>query len=243
MEERKIREVLKQTRILRAPRKYLSTYGSSKVHYYILSESVCDKLTGSNNVDTVIRKGEIIWEQPRLLTPGYLLSMEGFGDEAREALQLLARENPDMAGLLYTLHYKKKNEEMEIVSGKLREVFKKIEREIERKGDPLTTVIKGVPGFWDVSLMKFVHEMVVRSAHFSQFPDLQKEGLIRINRWGDPVVVRDSYGVPIVAKKRIERMFQLVKRGKIDPAILKLELDRWGLFELYEDRFFNLFKK
>ena len=32
-------------------------------------------------------------------------------------------------------------------------------------------------------------------------------------------------------------MFQQVAQG-LDPAVLKTELDRWGLFEQYQDRFF-----
>ena len=33
------------------------------------------------------------------------------------------------------------------------------------------------------------------------------------------------------------------RRHELEPNELKKELDRWGLFEEYEDRFFTLFKK
>ena len=41
----------------------------------------------------------------------------------------------------------------------------------------------------------------------------------------------------------IDELFRQVSRGEREPRELKEELDRWGLFEEYEDRFFNVFKK
>ncbi len=38
-------------------------------------------------------------------------------------------------------------------------------------------------------------------------------------------------------------MFEMVKHGDMEPKDLKIELDRWGLFELYQDRFFDLFRR
>jgi hypothetical protein len=47
----------------------------------------------------------------------------------------------------------------------------------------------------------------------------------------------------VAAREEIERLFKLVKKGELEPVKLKEELDNWGLFEQYQDRFFNLFKK
>ena len=53
----------------------------------------------------------------------------------------------------------------------------------------------------------------------------------------------DSGGIPIDARVRIDELFRKVSRGELDPSDLKEELDHWGLFEDYEDRFFNIFTK
>ena len=53
----------------------------------------------------------------------------------------------------------------------------------------------------------------------------------------------DSSGVPLDARIRIEDLFRRVVRGELEPHKLKEELDRWSLFEEYEDRFLNIFKK
>ena len=42
---------------------------------------------------------------------------------------------------------------------------------------------------------------------------------------------------------KIERLFQEAKTSREKALELKRELDRWGLFEMYEDRFLDLFKK
>jgi hypothetical protein len=63
--------------------------------------------------------------------------------------------------------------------------------------------------------------------------ELGRRGLLEIDR----------KGVPIEARQSIERLFDEVKNGELDPSALKTELDRWGLFEEYEDRFFRLFGK
>ena len=45
----------------------------------------------------------------------------------------------------------------------------------------------------------------------------------------------------MAAMQRIEQMFNEVAQGR-NPDDLKHELDRWGAFEFYEDRFLNLFR-
>jgi len=42
---------------------------------------------------------------------------------------------------------------------------------------------------------------------------------------------------------RIEELFQLARGDRSKASLLKQELDRWGLFKLYEDRFLDLFSR
>jgi proteasome assembly chaperone (PAC2) family protein len=49
--------------------------------------------------------------------------------------------------------------------------------------------------------------------------------------------------VPEYIMKRIEQLFEAVKKDKARAPELKNELVRWNLFELYENRFLNLFKQ
>ena len=239
--EEKIRYALDNTEILRPPRQLLATFEATTIHYYLLTEPVYRDFVKSK--DTVIREGNITWSQPRIITPYYLLRIEGFSKEARESFKMLARENPYVAGLLYKMTFKKESIRMEIVSHSLTEVFRSIETEIDKSNDPLCTIIKGVDELWDVSVSKFIHEMIIRSASFSHIPHLRKSGLIEIDGSGFPVVSCDQSGIPLAAMREIEHLFELVKKKELDPSLLKQELDKWGLFKIYEDRFLDLFRK
>lgn len=48
--------------------------------------------------------------------------------------------------------------------------------------------------------------------------------------------------VPHYIMDKIEKMFEIVKKDKSSAGKLKKELDRWNLYELYENRFLDLFK-
>jgi len=240
--DQRIRYALKQTKILQWPQQLLSTFGPSTINYYVLTEPVYAEFEGRTQ-ETVIREGEVTWNQPKILTLSYLLKGEGFSEEAKRAFEILTREDPELAGALYSLELRREFEKMKIVSGNWREVYKRLKDEIEGKSDPLITIIKGVNVLWDVSLMKFIIEMTMRSARRSQLPDWEKRGFIQLNETGHTVIVKDSSGIPIIARKEIERMFNLVKKGGLGLFELKEELDRWGVFEEYEERFFGLFKE
>lgn len=240
----KIKYAIEHTKVLKPPQKLLATFGSTTMHYYILTEPMYIEFEGKEpEAETVVREGKITWQRPKLLTPSYILRAEGFSEEAREAFKMLAREDPDLAMMLYSLKFKKDSEKMDIVSNSLMAIAKKLANEIEKKGDEFCAIIKGVDEFWDVSLSKFIQEMVIKSAYFSQLPDLREKSIIEVGNTGYPVIKRDLYGIPITARNEIERLFKLYEKGELEPYKLKQELDRWGVFDQYQDRFFNFFKR
>ena len=240
----KIKHAIENTRLLKEPEKLLSTYEATTVHYYMLSIPFYIEFEGKDPAsETVIREGKITWQKPKLITPGYILRMEGFSDEAKKAFHMLAGENADIALMFYKLKFIKDYDHMEIVSNSVEEVFRKITRDINNRKDPFCAIISGLDEYWDVSLMKFIYDLASTSAQFSQFPDLTRRNLLNLDSLGMTVVSKDKNGVPLVAKKEIENLFYLYEKGEIEAKNLKREIDSWGLFEIYEDRFFNLFKK
>ena len=52
-----------------------------------------------------------------------------------------------------------------------------------------------------------------------------------------------SKRVPDKIIEKIERLFEEVKADRSKAPVLKKELDRWNLYELYEDRFLDIFRK
>ncbi len=230
VDDERIRDAVKHTEVLRLPRQSLSTFGTTNIHYYLVAEPAYAELVKST-AETVIREGRVIAERPRIVTPYYLSRLEGFTSDARRYFDTLLKvHGPDAPGLLYT--YRNEPKELNIVSDDLHSVVDKLNAEIDKRGDPLTSIIKGKDELWDVSLMKFIYEMT-RSSLKDNLLQMGSKGLLDI----------DTSGIPADARLRIEALFSQVAKGEFEPAELKAELDRWNVFEEYEDRFFGIFKK
>jgi len=230
VDEERIEYAVQHTEILRPPRQSLATFGTTNIYYYLVTEPAYSELV-ENAVETVIREGRVIAERPRIVTPYYLSRLEGFSPDARRYFEMLLRTHgPDAPGLFYT--YKNEPKELTIVSGDLPSVVDRLNAEIDKHGDPLTSIIKGEDELWDVSLMKFIYEMT-KSSLRDNLLQMGSRGLLDV----------DPGGIPVDARVRIEELFRQVSSGERDPAELKEELDRWDLFEEYEDRFFTIFKK
>jgi len=229
-DDERIRYAVKHTEILRTPKQSLYTFGTTNIYYYLVTEPVYSELM-KNTTETVVREGRVVAERPRIVTPYYLSQLEGFSAEARRYFEAAMREyGSNVGGLFYT--YKNEPKELNIVSDSLLSVVDRLNAEIDKRGDPLAAIIKGKDELWDVSLIKFIYE-VTRSSLQDNLMQLGNRGLLNI----------DSAGIPADARLRIDALFQEATKGESEPGDLKEELDRWGLFEEYQDRFFNLFGK
>ena len=226
----RIENAVWRTEIIRLPKQKLATFGTTNLHYYLLTEPVYAELTKDAN-ETVVREGRVIAEKPRIVTPYYLSHLQGFSQEASHYLDALIKTyGSDAPGLFYT--YRNEAKELTIVSEHWRTVADRLNAEIDKSGDPLAAIVKGEDELWDVSLLKFIYE-VARGALPHHVSQMGARGLLNM----------DASGVPVDARVRIEEMFSHVMKGNFDPDELKKELDRWNLFAEYEDRFFAIFKK
>jgi hypothetical protein len=222
----RIEYAAKNTIILRLPRQKLSTFGQTNIKYYMVTEPVYKEL-GINNMETILRQGHVIAEKPRIVTPYYLSRLEGFSQEAKKyfdkASEIYGANSP---GIYYT--YRNEPGELTIIPEAIDAVVDKLNDDIEEKAEHLSAIILGQDDLWDVSLMKFIYEITQSSVqrNLVQFESL---GLLDV----------DSSGVPLEARIRIEELFEKLMRGEISPIELKDELKRWGLFDVYQDRFFT----
>jgi hypothetical protein len=225
----RIKAAVMNTQIVRAPKQSLSTFGTTNVYYYLVAEAAYNELVNSN--ETVIREGRVIAERPRIVTPSYLSRVQGFSPEARKYFEMLMTlQNPNAPGLIYA--YRNEPKEVNFVSDGLPAVIARLNGEIDRNNNPLTSIIKGEDTLWDVSILKFIYEITQNSVA-DNVRQLNQRGLLNI----------DPSGLPSDARIRIEGLFDLVLKGELEPSELKNELDRWNVFEEYQDRFFNIFKK
>ena len=220
--DKKIQYAIEHTEVVRPPKQNLATFGSTNIYYYLITE-----LMESANV---VREGRVIAARPKIITPAYLINLEGFSNQAKRFFEMMAEQYPQEAGIIYS--YKNEPKEMNIVSETMEEVVGKIGQQIDTHGDPLTAIIRGVEDMWDVSLLKFTYELTNKSVH-TNVSELEKRGLLRI----------DNEGIPADARNYIEELFERARRDASYAPVLVTELKRWGLFHEYQDRFLNLFRK
>jgi len=218
----RIKYAIEHTKVIRFPRQSLATFGNTIIYYYVVTE-----LTENVNV---VREGNVIAQRPRIVTPYYLTSLEGFSEQAYKYFQAMSAKFPDEPGIFY--RYKNEPKEMNIVSETIAKLINKLNERIEEENNPLSTIIKGIEELWDVSLMIFIYELT-RKSIYDNVIDFQRRGSLDI----------DSTGVPKDARNFIEELFELVSKDVSRASELVTELNRWGVFEEYQDRFFALFQK
>ena len=219
-----------QTWVVRYPAQRLATFGITSLSYYVVTEPIYRDLQPETK-EGVVRTGKVVAEEPSIVTPYYAMNLEGFSPEAYRYLEYVSSQHgPNSPGILY--QYRNEPEGTEIVSGDAGEIASRIDARLTSEQNNLSVVMVGVDELWDVSLIKFIYELTSTSAPH-HVEELGSRGLL------DPAP--GAGGLPMAAVQRIEKMFFEVSNGR-DPEDLRRELDRWGAFDIYEDRFLNLFR-
>ena len=228
--EERIQYVVEHTEVLRPPKQTLATFGITNIYYYLVTEPVYAELLDKAE-ETVIREGTVIAERPKIVTPSYLLNLfEGFDHGQEYAEYVRRRYSPHEIGLLY--RYKNEPKDINVLSTSLESVILNLNQKIDSEGNPLAAIIKGVDEMWDVSLMKFIHD-ITRESLRSNVMEMGMRGFLHTDR----------SGIPSHARYAIEQLFEEARRDRNRVTDLETELRRWDLFDEYEDRFLDLFRK
>ncbi len=220
--DERIEHAIENTEVIRSPEQSLATFGSTNIYYYLI--------TGLMDNVNVVREGRVIAAKPKIVTPTYLINLEGFSSQARRFAEMMANRFPHEVGIFYS--YKNEPKDMNIISEPVQMVVEKINRQIDMQRDPLSAIIKGVEELWDVSLLKFTYELTKKSVS-RNVAEFERKGLLSL----------DKAGVPKDARDYVEELFEKAKHDLSWASELATELRHWGLFHEYQDRFFSLFKK
>ncbi len=225
-------KAIEQTYIVKYPKQLLATFGITSIEYFVVTEPLYTAIDPQKKeLEGVVRKGKVRAEQPTLITPTYAMNLNGFSDEAYKYFSQVARlYGANSPGIMY--QYNNEPENLEILSGNPNEIAHRISKELRDKKNDLSVVISGVDEFWDVALLKFIYEFTASSVSFNS-REMRGAGLMEPQS--------SAGGVPAAAANQIEEMFKSVKNGG-SANTLKNELDKWGVYPYYEDRFLNLFR-
>lgn len=229
-DEHRIRYAIQRTEVVRYPEQTLATFGLTNIYYYLLTEPVYGEIMPGDE-EAVVREGKVIVERPKIVTPYYLLNLfEGFEHGAEYANYMLREFGPNEPGLLYK--YKNEMLDMNILSSPLDSIVNNLTVKIDREENRMAAIIKGIDELWDVSLMKFIHDLTRNSVR-SNVMELGAKRLLDM----------DTSGITRYTRRSIEQLFAEAKEERAKAYELEAELRRWGLFEEYEDRFLDLFRR
>src|SRR5579872_779303 len=223
MDPKIIEKHLRQTKVVRAPKRALSTFGATRISYHLVSpvEDLKDK--------TRLREGEVVSERPKILTAdAFAERFQGFGDDAREFAQWLTSSYRE---LLRALEYNFRNQgfKTRVLSESTAAVLDRMTSELDEREAGSDAVILCPDGAWSLALMKFTLDESARS-----FPthvrDLERRGLFDAPRKEQAR-----------RRREIEAMFSTAASDRGVIEALSRKLREYGLFEEYEDRYLSLF--
>jgi hypothetical protein len=207
------------TQVALQPKKALETFGASVIKYHLISEF-------PDAVDRIrIRTGKVHSERPQIITPGHFAQqiLDGFGDEAKEYAEWLQQHNELIQILKYGIQFRKEQVSTEETHAPLAEVIERVKTTVEKENDTMSAVLVGADDLWEVSLLKFLRDFIERSA---------------------PVNVRDirvkQHETSLELQREIEMDFRMAQHDRNKVPALGDKLQRLGLFEKYEDRFYSL---
>jgi hypothetical protein len=172
-----IQYALETTRVVHEPDRRIDTFGSTRFQFQLLSELMDD----AGKVR--IRSGEVDAARPQIVCPEpyQAIEMDGFGDEARERLEALMdrlkAQGVNLAFMKYGFRFRRGEVREELVSDSLEAVSDRVVRDAERQGNPLMAVIEGVDDAWEISILKFTLEMILKSQGINEF-DFKRRGLL-----------------------------------------------------------------
>ena len=172
-----IQYALATTKVLHEPDRRIDTFGETRFEFQLLSELMDD-------VGQVrIRSGEMDAQRPRIMRPEAYrdVELDGFDDETREKFERMVEkfrsEGRDMAFLQYGFRFRRGKVREEIVHEPLAQVRERVLEELRISGNPALAVIEGVDDTWEISILKFSFEMIMRSQEINAF-DFKRRGLL-----------------------------------------------------------------
>jgi len=212
------------TEIVVPPQRHIETFGNTIINYHMVSELM-------DAVGKVrVREGRMQALRPQIITPSsYSTTMlEGFGEQAQQYLEWLKEHEDTVRILRYGYTLKQEAFSEQVLTDSSEAVLERVKAEVASKKDPFAAVIKGVDDPWDVCLVRLFWTVIQNSAQ-ANIRELHERRMFEMQD-----------GLPSGLRDEVEKAFQAAAK---DPGLIKSLgklLQENGLFDRYQDRFFNL---
>ncbi len=169
-----INYAMEQTHVLYAPDRRIDSFGETHFNFRLITEPMDEVGV------TRVRSGWVETNRPRIYRPENLraIETEGFSPEAAQFFAWLKAQGAPIGALLrYGFQFKRSEVHEELVHEDVRAVADRVVQEALHSGDSLRAVILGVDNAWEVSLLRFMLEMVQQSHEINLF-DFRRRGLL-----------------------------------------------------------------
>lgn len=164
---------IENTKVLHEPDRRIDTFGSTQFEFQLVSE-----LMDKANV-TRVRFGSIQADKPLIMKPEGMedWNFEGFGAEGAAFGEWMKDRFKHLAILKYGFDFKRSEVTEELVHEPLELVCDRLKEDMRISGNPMRAIIQGVDDTWEISLMRFMFEMIARSHNINIF-DFKRRGLL-----------------------------------------------------------------
>ncbi|MGN0847942.1 MAG: hypothetical protein ACI4RA_11265 [Kiritimatiellia bacterium] len=218
---------VRHTKVVRGPSRALETFGETRINYRHIAELPDDP--GKVRV----REGRLEAHKPAIITPEAYVqdSLEGFGEQARQYLEFLKQNQDSVRILQYGYRLSQEAFSEQVLTDSLEAVTARVVADVVGTNDAFAAVIQGVDDPWDVSLIHFFCLHVNVSAPFNvrEFEEAQR----RVE-------------LDLIAPKLQSEVEAAFAKAQADPRLVKdlgVFLQKKGVFERYQDRFFQLVRR
>ena len=213
--------------VVLAPSRKLETFGSTLINYHLVSELPDE--AGRVRV----REGRLEANRPTLIMPSDYAKIDasGFGEEARKYLEFLREHEDSIRILEYGYSLKQEAFSEQVVTDSLQAVVDRVVAEVKSSGNGFDAVLTGVDEPWDVALVKLFWLEVNASAPLN-VRELEARRVAEL-----------AETAPRSLREEVERAFE---KAENDPSLVNELgglLQRKGVFEQYQDRFFKLVRR
>lgn len=164
---------METTRVIHEPDRRIETFGATRFEFEILSEPM-------DSVGKVcIRRGEVEAQKPQLIKPdGFSeIELEGFDPKVLRVIEHFKEQGIDLSFLQYGFQFKRSEISKEFVYDRLESVSDKALEAVRVSGNPSLAIIQSVDDAWEVGVMKFTLDMIMKSQDINRF-DLKRRGLM-----------------------------------------------------------------
>ena len=218
---------VRNTEVILPPKRHLETFGNTVINYVLVSELM-------DSVGQVrIREGRMQAQRPQIIAPSSYsnLMMDGFGEQAERYLEWL-RDNEDSVRILqYGYSLKQEAFSEEVVNDSFEAVLDRVKSDVAGRNDPLSSVVKGVDKPWDVCLVRLFW-LAIQNSVQTNFKEMAERKLFESHE-----------GLPQGVREEIEGAFAAAEKNPSLVKELGALLQKHGLFEQFQDRFFALVRR